>query len=129
MATPTPWEWFVANRKRFAPLIVAVAFLLIGSQMLNVWPHETVVHYRLGSDHDQITDARIAYLVGDEEAAGATFRWGEGAPHTLRHVLELHPGRYTIAAELRGETLRRDVSRSLEVPAEGVVSIDLSEDR
>jgi len=126
MMRPTPWEWFVANRKRFAPVIVAVTFLLIGSQMLNVWPHETVVHYRLGADHGQITDARIAYLVGGEEAAGANFRWAEGAPHTVRHVVDLHPGHYTIAAELRGGSLRRDVSRSLEVPTEGTVTVDLS---
>ncbi|MBW2463670.1 MAG: hypothetical protein JRH11_18615 [Deltaproteobacteria bacterium] len=103
-----------------------MTFLLIGSQMLNVWPHETVVHYRLGADHGQITDARIAYLVGGEEAAGANFRWAEGAPHTVRHVVDLHPGHYTIAAELRGGSLRRDVSRSLEVPTEGTVTVDLS---
>ena len=124
---PTPWQWFVANRRRFAPLLMAMTFVLIGSQMLNVWPHETVVHYRLGPDHAEITGARIAYLVGNEEAAGASFHWADGAPHTLRHVLELHPGRYTILAELRGDALRRDVTRSFEVPTEGIVSIDLSE--
>ncbi len=69
----------------------------------------------------------MAYLVDEEEAAGASFRFADGAPDTLRHVVELHPGRYTIAAELRGRDLARNVSRALEIPAEGVVRVDLSE--
>ena len=120
-------EWLLNNRRRFAPLIVVVAFGLIGGQLLNVWPHETVIHYSLGEDHDAITDARVAYLVEGEEAAGARFHFADGAPDTLSHTVELHPGRYTITAELRGSALRRDVSRALTVPSDGIVRVDLSE--
>jgi hypothetical protein len=121
------WDWFLANRRRLAPLVVVIALGLIGSQLLNVWPYETTILYDLGVDHASITEARVAYLVEGEEAAGASFRFADGAPDTLRHVVELHPGRYTIAAELRGEDLSRNLSRALEVPAEGVVRVDLSE--
>jgi hypothetical protein len=121
------WEWFLANRRRLAPLVVVVAVALIGSQFLNVWPYETTILYDLGADHASIIEVRLAYLVGEGEAAGASFRFDDGAPDTLRHVVELHPGRYTIAAELRGDHLSRNVSRALEVPAEGVVRVDLSE--
>jgi len=123
------WEWFVANRRRLAPLIVVIAFGLIGGQLLNVWPHETTIHYSLGPDHSAITDATVAYLVGGEQAAGASFHFAEGAPDTVRHVVELHPGRYMIAAELSGDEVRRNVSRALDVPAEGIVRVDLSEAR
>jgi hypothetical protein len=110
-------------------MIVVIAFALIAGQMLNVWPHETVIQYRLGANHQVITNATFAYLLEGEVAAGASFEWTDGAPDTVRHVVELHPGRYTIAAELRGAEVRRDVSRALEVPAEGVVRVDLSEAR
>jgi hypothetical protein len=122
------YDWFVLNRRRLAPLIVVLAFALIGGQILNVWPHETVISYRFGPDHRAITEARVAYFTEGEEAAGASFHFADGAPNTLDHTVDLHPGRYTIAAELRGSDLRRDVSRTLTVPVEGVVRIDLWED-
>lgn len=119
------WQLFLKHRQRVAPLILLIGLIVVGGTVFEASPRETEIRYDLGPSHRDIETARIAYMLDGDEVLGARFRFEEGAPSALRHTVELAPGRYEVKAELRGRTVARDLSRVIEVPAEGVVRLDV----
>ena len=122
------WRGFLAHRKRFAPLVVLIGAVVVGGEIFAAMPQETEIQYRLGPDHDAVREARISYVLEGEAVKGARFSYGHGAPATLRHRVELAPGRYEVVVELvAGDHVRR-IRRRLQIPAEGEVRIDLRDE-
>jgi hypothetical protein len=114
------------NRKNLARGVAVIAILVIGGQLLSVLPREVQLRYALGPDHRAVRRARIIYFHEGEEMHGLERRYALGAPPRIDHTVDLPPGRYEVRAELEGEAgLQRQLERSFEVPAEGVVRIDL----
>lgn len=113
------------HRKRFAPLVAVLAVVVIGSVLLGGMPREVEIRYDLGADHEAFSEVSLSYRQQGESVQEVRFDYPGGAPAQFRHRIELVPGRYAIEASLRGSGQSRDISRALEVPAEGLVRIDL----
>ena len=88
-------------------------------------PRETTISYRLGPGHGSYTHVRVAYLLEGEEVNTVSFPFPDGSPRTLNHTVDLVPGHYRIVADLTRGRQRVQVERSLDVPADGEVVIDL----
>lgn len=118
-------DLWLAHRKRFAPLVAVTAVVMIGSVLFDGWQKGVDIRYDLGADHESFTEVRLSYQLSGESVKEARFEYPEGAPESFRHSVELSSGRYDIEASLRGPEASRDISRAIEVPAEGLVRIDL----
>ena len=121
-------QLFLKHRQRAAPLVLLIGLLVVGGTVFEASPRETEIRYDLGPEHRGIETARIAYLLDGDEVLGARFSFEEGAPASLRHTVDLSPGRYEVKAELRGPGMSRDLSRVIEVPAEGLLRVDVGDD-
>jgi hypothetical protein len=118
----TAWR---TKRRKLAPLVVAAAVLLIGRQLEGAIPREVHLRYELGPTHGALHEARIGYRLDGEEMKAVRFAYAHGAPSSIDHQVTLSPGRYEIVAELHGGASGREVVRALEVPADGIVRVDL----
>src|SRR5690606_2285221 len=85
------------------------------------------IHYLLGPEHRRVTQATIVYVRDSEEVKGVRYAYEGGAPERLLHRVELPPGRYEIVVELVEAAAPRTLRRTLQVPTEGTVRIDLTE--
>lgn len=117
------------HRRRLAPAVLLIGLIVVGATVFDAMPRETEIRYDLGPRHRDIESARIAYLMEGDVVHGARFSFEGGAPPSLRHTVELAPGRYEVKAELRGPTVSRELSRVIRVPADGLVRVDVGEDR
>ena len=126
-ALSTAGRWFLKHRRRLAPGVIVIGAAAVGGQLVSALPRDLQIRYSLGPSHGDVVEARIAYWLDGQELKGARFQWGEGAPATVRHTVELAPGRYEIRADLVETSRVRSVRRALRVPAEGEVRIDLYE--
>lgn len=107
-----------------------IGALVVGGVVARAYPRDVALRYDLGADHAQWVEARLSYSQDRDEMAGVTFRQPEGMPDRLRHEVELSPGRYRVAATLvDGDGNARRVERSFDVPAEGLIRIDLGPER
>lgn len=119
-------QLFLKHRRRLAPFVVLVGMLAVGGTVFEASPREVEIRYDLGPEHRRVVEARIVYLFEGEEVKGARFTWAEGAPPSLRHTVDLSPGRYEVRVDLLEPGARqRSLERALRVPAEGLVRIDL----
>jgi len=116
---------FGRHRRRLAPLVLGIGLALVGAEVFGAFPRETSVQFGLGEENRDVFEARVAYSLDGEEVKGARFQWDDRAPSSFRHSVELSPGRYEVRVELVSESGRRTLRRSLVVPADGVVSIEL----
>ncbi len=105
--------------------MVLVGLAVVGTTLFEAAPRETEIRYDLGPDHGRVVEVRLSYRHDGEEVKGARFTWPDGAPPSLRHEVELVPGRYEVRAELVAPGEQRTIERALRVPSEGVVRIDL----
>lgn len=117
----------VSRRRKLAPAVLLIGAVVIGAELWSQVPQQADVEYVLGSRHADVVELRVGYLLEGEELHGVSFRYPEGAPRVVRHEVSLPSGRYTIALEVRRRrgTSRR-VERSLQMPAEGVVRLEVS---
>ncbi|MFW6050772.1 MAG: hypothetical protein ACODAU_06335 [Myxococcota bacterium] len=113
------------NRKRVARLVAVAGVAVVVAHFASTLPREVEIRYRVGDDHGDVQEARIAYTSEGEEMKGVRLRYDHGAPPVVHHRVELPPGQYGVEADLRGPSLTRSVRRHLKVPADGVVRIDL----
>lgn len=115
------------NRKLLARLVLVAGVALVGAHLFATMPRQVDIRYRVGADHDGVTDARFAYTSGGEEMEGVAFHYAYGAPAVVRHQVRLPPGDYGVVASLSGPGVDRSVKAKLEVPADGIVRIDLGQ--
>src|SRR5687767_11810530 len=107
------------HRRRMAPIVLGLAVLVVGTEVMGAMPHETDVELRLGADHAEVVEARVSYLLDGEEMHGSRFTWPGGAPERVRQAIDLPGGRYEVEIDLRTHDHTRTERRALEVPAEG----------
>lgn len=105
-------------------LVAVVGVLVVGGRIFEAVPRE--VSIELSLPDDGVEEVQVAYFLDGDEVSGVRF---EGSRAPLLHTLSLPPGRYQVEAVVRGRAGQRVVRRALRVPAEGVVHIDLGEDR
>ena len=111
------------------PLVLVLALLAL----VPLWkaaPRTTALAVSLGPDHAEVRRARLEVLDGDDTVRVVDLRFGgEGAPATLREDVELSPGEYRLALDLRLDDGRweRRVGQ-VEAPAEGVVRVAMREE-
>lgn len=120
-------DLWLKHRKRLAPFVILVGLVVVGSTVFDASPRETEIRYDLGPQHETVREARIVYFTEGQEVKGVRFHWDRGAPPSLRHTVELSPGRYDIQVDLMEAEGHRSVRRALRVPADGLVRIDLFE--
>jgi hypothetical protein len=116
---------FRTKRRRLAPLVLLAAVAAIGGRMAGAVPREVHVRYDLGPEHGALHEAQVGYRFEGDEVQTVRFIYAQGAPRSIDHHVSLSPGRYEIVADLRGEDGARHVTRTLEVPADGVVRVEL----
>jgi len=113
------------HRRRIARVVAVVAFLVVGMHLVRHMPREVDLRYDLGPSHDAVTALQISYQSDGGEVAGVRFRYRTGAPRVIRHTVSLIPGRYGVVATMnRGQASQR-IERAIDVPADGVIHIDL----
>jgi hypothetical protein len=113
------------RRRRYAPLVLVLAVVVVGNELWSGMPRNTRLEYRLGPDHARVVEMRVVYVQDGEEIRGVSFHYPEGAPPRVAHQLELPSGHYEVSLELTdrdGKAVR--VTRALRTPAEGVVRVD-----
>lgn len=120
-------RWFGAHRRRLAPFVLVAAVIVIAIQAQQTVPRETHVRLRL-SNPSSIREVTLTY---EAEANGDTTgtRWAfpEGAPERLNDTPSLSPGRYALQIDvLRVGGRQTPQSRSLQIPADGTILVDLS---
>lgn len=118
---------FWKHRRKVAPLVLGLGVLVVGGELQRNAPRETDIEYLFGPDHARVVGARIAYMLEGEEVQTARFTFASGAPASIHHIVDLAPGRYTVVVEVLEVGNVRMIERTLEVPAEGAVRIDLVE--
>lgn len=123
--TNTAGELWRQHRRRLSFVVAIVGILVVGGQLFEAFPRETEIRYRLGPAHEEVDQLTVEYLTEGELFHGASFDWPAGAPASHRHTVDLVPGRYEIRAILTGPSSRQQYRRVLDVPAEGVVQVDL----
>ncbi|MEO0325372.1 MAG: hypothetical protein AAF447_20620 [Myxococcota bacterium] len=119
--------WLGANRRRVARLVAVVAVLLVAGQLAGAVPRATDLRFEVDGG---TTELDVAYLHlddegGAEELQSVRFGGPGGVPSLVRHEVELSPGRYRARAVVRRGRDAREVERVFEVPAPGVVRLDL----
>ena len=114
------------RRRLVAPIVLGAAVLVVGSQIAGAMTHDTDVDFDLGTDHADVTEARVGYVLDGEEMHGAVLTWAAGAPEHVRHQVSLPGGRYDVEIELRGAagTIRWE-HRAMTVPADARVRFDV----
>tara|TARA_B100001750_G_scaffold235528_1_gene238240 strand:- start:2789 stop:3136 length:348 start_codon:yes stop_codon:yes gene_type:complete len=111
-----------------AKAALVVGALAVGGVVFRAYPREVELRYDLGAAHRSVTELRLTYVGPEGEMASLTSRHPEGFPEpTFRHSVDLGPGHYAVEATLVGSPENRFVERGFDVPAEGLVRIDLSE--
>jgi len=119
------YSFLKTHRRRIARIVAVVAFLVIGMHLVQHMPRDVEIRYDLGPAHDAVSALFLSYQSDGGEVAGVRFEYRAGAPRVIRHTASLIPGRYDVVAMVsRGRATER-VQRSLRVPADGVIRIDL----
>jgi hypothetical protein len=116
------------NRRRIAPLALGAAVLVAGREWEAHAPAERDGELPIGADHREFNEVGVSFLEADELVHHVQLRFPEGAPERLRQTVELAPGRYEVAVDLRrtdGGTESR--TGRLDAPAEGLVRVSLRE--
>lgn len=115
----------VQHRRRVATLVMIVGMLLVGTRIFGAVPRDVTIEYSLPSQ-PSVTEVGIGYFLGEDELIGVRF---DHPGTVISHQVSLSPGRYRIEAIVRSSGQERLVSRALRVPADGVVRMDLGDDR
>jgi len=85
------------------------------------------VNVVLGTDHDQVTDLRMAYVQDGQVYHGAHFSYPAGAPSRVHHRVDLATGRYTLECDvMRRDGTQQHVTRGLSVPVEGQLRLQIA---
>lgn len=121
---------FLAHRRKLAPLVLGGGVLVVGTIATPSWPHDTDVELLLGQRHSDVIELRIGYVRDAEQEPfkAVTLRYPHGAPATVRHHVELPPGRYAVVLELVSAQGHTDMSRRLDIPAQGVVRLQVADE-
>ena len=121
--------WFERRRKLLATSVLLIGCAVIGVELGRTVPREVEVRYDLGPDHADVRAVRLTYAeIGGVVVRTARFSYAEGAPRSFRHRLELAPGTYGCTARLaRAQGPEEEIVRRFEVPAEGLIRLDLFE--
>ena len=109
-----------------APVVLGLAVLFVGGEVLGAMRHDTDIVFVLGPDHADVVEARVSYVLEGEEMQGARFAWSGGAPERVHHQASLPGGRYDVVITLRTRESWHEETRGLEVPADSRVRLDLS---
>ncbi len=120
--------WLGANRRRVARLVGVIAVLLVVGQLAGAVPRATDLRFELmaGTTELDVAYLRVAEDGSAEELKSVRFGGPRGVPALIRHEVELSPGRYRARAVVRrGHEPSRVVERAFDVPADGVVRLDL----
>lgn len=118
------WQMIREHRRRVAMLVAVVGVLVVGGRIFEAVPREVSVEFSV-PEHG-VEAVQVAYFLSGDEVSGVRF---DSPRPPLRHTLSLSPGRYHVEAVIRAGEGQRVVRRALRVPAEGIVHIDLGDDR
>lgn len=105
-------------------LVAVVGVLVVGGRIFEAVPREVSVEFSVPDSG--VDEVQVAYFLDGDEVSGVRF---EGSRAPLMHTVSLSPGRYQVEAVVRADAGQRVVRRALRVPADGVVHIDLGDDR
>ena len=115
------------HRRRLSQIVLVVVVVAIGLQFHSALPQETSVNVVLGTDHDQVTDLRMAYVQDGQVYHGAHFRYPAGAPSRVHHRVDLATGKYTLECDvMRRDGTQQHVTRGLSVPVEGQLRLQIA---
>jgi hypothetical protein len=113
-------------RRRFAPLMLVGAAVLVGRFASDDMPRDQEVRLELGEGQREARTVRLVYTRKGEEITGVLVRYPQGAPALVVHHASLSPGLYDLAIELRyGDGRTEQVAKTLTVPSEGAVKLPL----
>ena len=118
------------HKQRIARMIGLGGVLLVASQLIRAAPREVEVELKLGPDHRQFVEVRVAYVQQGEELHGVAFAFPHGAPGQVHHVVQLPAGEFEVHTELRSASgpVLASIGR-LQAPSEGRVVIEVPTDR
>lgn len=113
-------------RRRLSTVVLVGGLAWTLSGALGATPSDVRLRYRLGPRHADVRELSVRYEHEGDPVAAVAFREPGGAPATVRHEVRLPAGETRVVATLRGAdgALER-LERTVEVPAEGEVQVDL----
>jgi hypothetical protein len=115
------------HRRRLASVIAVAAVLVVGLEFWKGHPRETEIRLALDDRHGSVVALDLRFIQNDEEMRGLRLTFPHGAPRLVPCAVDLSPGRYRVALELRlrdGRRTRRE--RALTVPADAPVRFEVA---
>lgn len=121
-------RYFNANtRRRAAPAILVLGAWIVWGTASDKLPHEQDVRLVLPhSERSAIRSVQVVYRLEEDDVAGFSRAFPDGAPPEVQHTPSLAPGRYGLSVaiiDLHG-SVHRSFHR-LDVPTDGVARIPL----
>ena len=118
-------DWLRDHRARLAKAALLLAVLGVGGELVGAYPRDVQLELELSAAAD-VRELRVAYVQDGQEVHVVQLVYPRGAPERVRHAARLHPGRYDLQLEARGDqgAVRRQ-EHSVEVPVEGTVRVAL----
>jgi hypothetical protein len=117
------------DRRKVAPFVLVAAlvgvWLVLGPRL----PHDQTVHVVLGKAAPRVTELRLAYAEGDEQAAAreVTFHFAEGeAPRVVTHEPRLANGEYRVEIDVYAQKGHAQATRRVKLSGDPV-SVDVQE--
>lgn len=118
------------HKQRIARMIGLGGILVVASQLMRAAPRDVEVDLKLGPEHREFVEVRVAYILEGEAFHGVAFSFPEGAPKHVHHSVQLPAGEYEVHTTLRpahGPALA-SIGR-LHAPSDGSVVIQVPTDR
>lgn len=116
--------WATRHRQRIARVLLVAAVCFGATRVWPAVPQTTDLRIDLGPQHREIMELSVGVTRDGEALHGASFRFPDGAPATLRHQIMLPTGRYDVELRWRTTVGTRSVERVIELPATGVVRLN-----
>ena len=114
------------HRRRLAPLVAMAAVLAVGLELWNSHPRETEIRLALSGEHAGVVGVDLRFIQDGEEMRGIRLSFPRGAPRLVPCTIDLGPGRYRMAVELRLQDGRwSSFERVLTVPADAPVRFEV----
>lgn len=119
-------SWANLHRQRIARVLLVGAVCFGATRVWPAVPQTTDVRFELGPQHREIMELQVGFLRDGEPVKGASFRFPEGAPETVRHEVMLPTGRYDLQVRCRRAQGTTSVERVIVLPNEGVLRVHVA---
>jgi hypothetical protein len=118
--------WATRHRQRIARVLLVAAVCFGATRVWPAVPQSTDLRIDLGRQHLEIMELSVEFMRDGEPLQGASFRFPQGAPASVRHEITLPTGRYDVHVRCRSVAGTTSVERVIVLPGPGTGPVHLA---